>query len=114
MAFSSSSSSTRGPEHVRGEMFFFGSLTFVADDSAWLAESPLQAQLLPPRGSVHFRVDGSGALRLQLPVQRQVQASLSLSQEEVLGTSTRSSRQQAAGDTTSSSHRFTRVSATGS
>src|SRR4051812_32273173 len=78
MAFSSSSSSNRGPELVHGEIVFFGSLDFVADDSAWLADSPLQEQLLPSRGSVHFRDDGSGAQRLQLPIQRQVQASMSV------------------------------------
>src|SRR3954467_14964672 len=78
MGFFSSSSSTRGPQLVHGESFLFGSLAFVADDSAWLADSPLQAQLLPSRGSVHFRADGSGALRLQLPAQRQAQAPLSV------------------------------------
>ena len=78
MTFSSSSSSTRVPELVRSETFFFGSLAFTANDSAWLADSPLQAQLLPSKGSVHFRADGSGALRLQLPVQRQAQASMSV------------------------------------
>src|SRR4051812_36428792 len=78
MTFSSSSSSIRGPELVRGETFFFGSLALTADDSVWLADSPLQAQLLPSRGSVHFQADGSGALRLQLSVQRQAQASLSI------------------------------------
>src|ERR1041385_3362015 len=74
MGFFSSSSSTCGPQLVCGEVFSFGSLTFVADDSAWLADAPLQAQLLPSRGSVHFRADKSGALRLQLPTRPQVQA----------------------------------------
>src|SRR4051812_14627536 len=60
MAFSSSSSLTRGPDLVRGETFFFGSVAFTSDDSALLADSPLQAQLSPSRGSVHFRADGSG------------------------------------------------------
>src|SRR4051812_22981133 len=76
MGLLSSSSSTRGPELIRGEMFFFGSLAFVADDSAWLADAPLQLQLLPSRGSVHFRANESGALRLQLPSRHQVQALL--------------------------------------
>ena len=76
MGFFSSSSSTCGPQLVRGEIFFFGSLAFVADDSAWLADAPLQAQLLPSRGSVHFRADESGALRLQLPDRPQAQALL--------------------------------------
>src|SRR3954462_11813399 len=69
-----SSSSTYGPQLVLGETFFFGSLAFVADDSAWLADAPLQAQLLPSRGSVHFQADGSGGLCLQLPVRPQAQA----------------------------------------
>src|ERR1043165_6796148 len=74
MGFFASSSSTCGPQLVHGETFFFGSLAFVADDSAWLADAPLQAQLLPSRGSVHFQADESGALRLQLPVRPQAQA----------------------------------------
>src|SRR3954465_14677469 len=74
MGFRSSSSSSCGPELIHGEMIFFGSLAFVADDSAWLADAPLQAQLLPSRGSVHFQADGSGALRLELPVRPQAQA----------------------------------------
>src|SRR3954471_2874125 len=65
MAFSSSFSSTRSSELIVGEVFCFGSLAFIADDSAWLADSPLQAQLLPSRGSGHFRADESGALPLQ-------------------------------------------------
>src|ERR1043165_347900 len=73
MGFFVSSSSTCGPRLVLGEKFFFGSLSFVADDSAWLADAPLQAQLLPSRGSVHFQADESGALRLQLPVRPQAQ-----------------------------------------
>ena len=74
MGFLSSSLSTHGPELVRGEMFFFGSLAFMAGDSAWLADAPLQVQLLPSRGSVHFRAEKSGALRLQLPARHQAQA----------------------------------------
>src|SRR3954462_10879221 len=76
MGFFSSASSTCGPQLVHGEMFFFGSMAFMADDSAWLADSPLQAQLLPSRGSVHFRADESGALRLQLPAHSQIKALL--------------------------------------
>src|SRR3954467_15091637 len=77
MGFLSSSSLIHGPELVHDEMFFFGSLAFMADDSAWLADAPLQVQLLPSRGSVHFRADESGALRLQLPARHQAQALLS-------------------------------------
>src|SRR3954471_10003955 len=76
MGFFSSSSLTCGPQLVRSEMFFYGSLAFVAIDSAWLVDAPLQAQLLPSRGSVHFRADESGALRLQLPARPQIQALL--------------------------------------
>src|SRR3954468_5114682 len=76
MGFLSSSSSTCGPQLVHGEMFLFGSLAFSADDSAWLADSPLQAQLLPSRGSMHFRAEESGALRLQLPAPPRIQALL--------------------------------------
>src|SRR4051812_3339265 len=78
MAFSSSSSSIRGSELIVEEIFCFGSLAFIADDSAWLADSPLQAQLLPSRGSVHFRADESGALRLQPSAHRQAPTLLSV------------------------------------
>src|SRR4051812_6633468 len=82
MGFFSSASSTCGPQLVPGEMFFFGSLAFMADDSAWLADSPLQAQLLPSRGNVHFRADASGALRLQLPVHSQIKVLLPSSRKK--------------------------------
>ena len=82
MGFFSSSSSTCGPQLVHGKTFFFGSLAFVADDSAWLADAPLQAQLLPSRVSVHFRADESGALRLQLPARPQIQALLPICREK--------------------------------
>src|SRR3954468_12247867 len=78
MGFFSSTSSTCGPQLVHGEMFFFGSLAFIADDSAWLADSPLQAQLLPSRGSVHFRANESGALCLPLSAHRQAPPLLSV------------------------------------
>src|ERR1041385_5818394 len=78
MTVSSSSSSVRGPELIVGEVFRFGSLAFVADDSARLVDSPLQAQLLPLRGSVHFRADELGALCLQLSAHRQAPALLSV------------------------------------
>src|SRR3954470_19210912 len=78
MAFFSSSSSIRGSELIVGEVFCFGLLAFIADDSAWLEDSPIQAQLLPSRGSVHFRADESGALCLQLSAHRQAPALLSV------------------------------------
>ena len=40
----------------------FGSLTFIADDSAWLQEAPLDVEALPIRGSTHFRADARGIL----------------------------------------------------
>src|ERR1041385_4162554 len=78
MAFFPSFSSTRGSELIVGEVFYFGSLAFIADNSAWLADSPLQAQLLPSRGSVHFRAGESGALCLQLSAHRQAPTPLSV------------------------------------
>src|SRR3954470_18451228 len=78
MAFFSSSSLIRGSKLIVGEVFRFGSLAFIADDSAWLVDSPLQAQLLPSRGSVHFRADELGALRLQLSAHRQAPMLLSV------------------------------------
>src|SRR3954471_14949470 len=74
MAFFSSSSSVHGPELIVREVFHFGSLAFIADDSAWLVDSPLQAQLLPSRGSVHFRAGESGVLHLQLSAHHQAPA----------------------------------------
>src|ERR1041384_5071887 len=76
MGFLPSSSSIRDPELICGETFFFGSLAFMADDSAWLADAPLQVQLLPSKGSVHFRADKSGTFRLRLPAQNRAQALL--------------------------------------
>ena len=39
-----------------------GALVFVADDSAWLQEAPLDADALPARGAMHFRACVRGVL----------------------------------------------------
>ena len=39
-----------------------GALTFVADDSAWLQEAPLDVDALPVRGAMHFRARVRGVL----------------------------------------------------
>jgi hypothetical protein len=43
----------------------FGVLSFVADDSAWLQEAPLDVEALPIRGATHFRVSSFGVLLRQ-------------------------------------------------
>lgn len=43
----------------------FGALTFVADDSAWLQEAPLDVEALPIRGAPHFRASSCGVLLRQ-------------------------------------------------
>ena len=40
-------------------------LVFVADDSAWLQEAPLDVEALPVRGATHFRVCVRGVLLRQ-------------------------------------------------
>src|SRR4051812_13658105 len=48
MGFLSSSSSTCGPQLVHGEMFFFGSLAFLADDSlGWQIRRSRRSCCLP-------------------------------------------------------------------
>ena len=39
---------------VEGREIRLGALTFVADDSAWLQEAPLDVDALPVRGATHF------------------------------------------------------------
>ena len=39
-----------------------GALVFVADDSAWLQEAPLDVEALPVRGATHFRACIRGVL----------------------------------------------------
>ena len=38
-----------------GREIHLGALVFVADDSAWLQEAPLDVEALPVRGATHFR-----------------------------------------------------------
>ena len=47
---------------VMGREFRLGALTFIADDSAWLQEAPLDVEALPIRGSSHFRASACGVL----------------------------------------------------
>ena len=42
-----------------------GALVFVADDSAWLQEAPLDVEALPVRGATHFRACIRGVLLRQ-------------------------------------------------
>ena len=39
---------------VEGREIRLDALTFVADDSAWLQEAPLNVDALPVRGAMHF------------------------------------------------------------
>ena len=39
---------------VEGHEIRLGALTFIADDSAWLQEAPLDVHALPVRGAMHF------------------------------------------------------------
>ena len=39
---------------VEGREIHLGALTFVADDSAWLQEAPLDVNALPVREAMHF------------------------------------------------------------
>ena len=41
---------------VEGREIRLGALTFVADDSAWLQEAPLDVNALPVREAMHFYV----------------------------------------------------------
>ena len=51
---------------VEGREIRLGALTFVADDSAWLQEAPLDVDALPVRGATHFRACVRGVLLRQL------------------------------------------------
>ena len=57
----------------------------MADDSAWMADSPLQMQLLPSNGSVHFRADEAGTLRFQLPAQVKITSLLTIKKKKRSG-----------------------------
>ena len=41
---------------VEGHEIRLGALTFIADDSAWLQEAPLDIAPIPVRVALHFRV----------------------------------------------------------
>ena len=48
-----------------GREIRLGALVFVADDSAWLQEAPLDVKALPIRGAAHFRASACGVLLRQ-------------------------------------------------
>ncbi len=47
---------------AKGREIRLGALMFVADDSAWLQEAPLDVDALPARGATHFHVCVRGVL----------------------------------------------------
>ena len=47
---------------VEGREIRLDALTFIADDSAWLQEAPLDIDALPVRGATHFRACVRGVL----------------------------------------------------
>ena len=50
---------------VVGREIRLGALTFIANDSAWLQEAPLDIDALPVRGATHFRACIRGILLRQ-------------------------------------------------
>src|SRR3954469_3918034 len=50
---------------VEGREIRLGALTFIADDSAWLQEAPLDVDALPVRGATHFHACVRGVLLRQ-------------------------------------------------
>ena len=50
---------------AEGREIRFGALVFVADDSAWLQEAPLDVEALLVRGATHFRACVRGVLLRQ-------------------------------------------------
>ena len=50
---------------VEGREIRLRALKFIADDSAWLQEAPLDVEALPVRGATHFRVCVRGVLLRQ-------------------------------------------------
>jgi hypothetical protein len=48
-----------------GREIRLGAFTFIADDSAWLQEAPLDVEALPIRGVTHFRASSCGVLLRQ-------------------------------------------------
>ena len=51
---------------VEGREIRLGALAFIADDSAWLQEAPLDIDALPVCGAMHFRACVCGVLLRQL------------------------------------------------
>ena len=47
---------------AEGREIRLGAIVFVADDSAWLQEAPLDVEALPIRGATHFRMCVCGVL----------------------------------------------------
>ena len=56
---------------AEGREIRLGALVFVADDSAWLQEAPLDTEALPVRGATHFRAYVHGVLLWQPSTQYQ-------------------------------------------
>ena len=56
---------------VEGRKIRLGALTFIADDSAWLQEAPLDVEALPVGGATHFRACVRGVLLRQPSTQYQ-------------------------------------------
>ena len=50
---------------MEGREIRLGALTFIADDSAWLQEAPLDVDALPVRGATHFSACVRGVLLRQ-------------------------------------------------
>ena len=50
---------------AEGREIHLGTLVFIADDSAWLQEAPLDVEALPVRGATHFRACIRGVLLRQ-------------------------------------------------
>ena len=50
---------------VKDREIRLGALTFIADDSAWLQEAPLDVDAIPVRGATHFRACVRGVLLRQ-------------------------------------------------
>ena len=50
---------------MEGREIRLGALTFIADNSAWLQEAPLDIDALPVRGATHFRACVRGVLLRQ-------------------------------------------------
>ena len=50
---------------VEGREIRLGALVFIADESAWLQEAPLDVEVLPIRGATHFCAIACGVLLRQ-------------------------------------------------